>query len=47
MTDDMASRFDVVSAASTVSPLATMAAGNVGGRDADGGWGYERLPRWR
>jgi hypothetical protein len=31
MTDDTAFRFDVVSAASTTSPLATMAVGNVGG----------------
>jgi hypothetical protein len=31
MTDDTASRFDVVSAALTTSPLATMAVGNVGG----------------
>ena len=31
MTDDTASRFDVASAASTASPLATMAVGNVGG----------------
>ena len=30
MTDDTTSRFDVVSAASTASPLATMAVGNIG-----------------
>jgi hypothetical protein len=33
MTDNTASHFDVISAASTVSPLATMAVGNVGGKN--------------